>query len=508
MKKMMKKLIAMAAALVMIVTLLPAVGVNAAGENPTVDFLQKGSITIAKTDASGDALNQGTFYIYKIADLQNVNGAQLNYEPVTSLKNATTPVTSADLNQLGTLSTSQLEAKATEYYDLVKNDEYKSVNGGGTVNGLDLGLYLVYEAVAPTDYTAGVPFFVDVPRTNDNGLTWDYNITVHPKNAKEDLNLTKTVDDQFVTPGQTISYTVSGSLAYLNQQQLAGEEAYILLDDTLTGDLTMDDEYYGDNATPLYASIENIKKIEAGEENVADNVQVTLKPAKNGFTLRIDGEDLKKYNGQKFTITYNVKVGETYTAGSDIVASNKATITSTANPDEGIPTPDVDVYTFAIQLTKKGSDGTTFGVGEAKFELYGATENGEFDANNKIKDEVSTDDKGQIIFDGLDVDENGTIYYLKETATKSGYTLLANPIKVTLTPVYDEVSDTYYVDYQIDDGTRQTENNDRIADVEVINNLGFSLPSTGGMGTYLFTIGGIVIMAGAAFALIAMKKRA
>ena len=42
----------------------------------------------------------------------------------------------------------------------------------------------------------------------------------------------------------------------------------------------------------------------------------------------------------------------------------------------------------------------------------------------------------------------------------------------------------------------------------VINNKGFTLPSTGGMGTYLFTIGGIVIMAGAAFALIAMKKRA
>ena len=43
---------------------------------------------------------------------------------------------------------------------------------------------------------------------------------------------------------------------------------------------------------------------------------------------------------------------------------------------------------------------------------------------------------------------------------------------------------------------------------EVENQKGFSLPETGGMGTYLFTIGGIVIMAGAAFALIAMKKRA
>ena len=41
----------------------------------------------------------------------------------------------------------------------------------------------------------------------------------------------------------------------------------------------------------------------------------------------------------------------------------------------------------------------------------------------------------------------------------------------------------------------------------VTNNKGFNLPSTGGMGTYIFTIAGLVIMAGAAFLLIASKKR-
>ena len=42
--------------------------------------------------------------------------------------------------------------------------------------------------------------------------------------------------------------------------------------------------------------------------------------------------------------------------------------------------------------------------------------------------------------------------------------------------------------------------------MEVVNNKGFNLPATGGMGTYLFTIGGLVIMAGAALLLIASKK--
>ena len=41
----------------------------------------------------------------------------------------------------------------------------------------------------------------------------------------------------------------------------------------------------------------------------------------------------------------------------------------------------------------------------------------------------------------------------------------------------------------------------------VQNDKGFNLPATGGMGTYIFTIAGLVIMAGAAFLLITSKKR-
>lgn len=64
MKKMMKKLIAMAAALVMIVTLLPAVGVNAA---PAFSTTQTGSITINKTTQDGTTkLDDAEFTIYKI----------------------------------------------------------------------------------------------------------------------------------------------------------------------------------------------------------------------------------------------------------------------------------------------------------------------------------------------------------------------------------------------------------------------------------------------------------
>lgn len=48
---------------------------------------------------------------------------------------------------------------------------------------------------------------------------------------------------------------------------------------------------------------------------------------------------------------------------------------------------------------------------------------------------------------------------------------------------------------------------DGVVPVGLQNKSGFNLPATGGMGTYLFTIGGLVIMAGAALLLIASKKR-
>ena len=172
---------------------------------------------------------------------------------------------------------------------------------------------------------------------------------------------------------------------------------------------------------------------------------------------------------------------------------------------------EVDLYTFAVRIIKTGNDGTEVDpnyLDNVKFELY-ADDKGTLGAKVAGGD---TQDGGILTFDELDADKEGTVYWLKEVETVDGYTLLANPVKVTLLPVYDQSTETYTgaLEYQIDDGEKlsTTSQAPRVAEISVVNNKGFSLPETGGMGTYLFTIGGIVIMAGAAFALIAMKKRA
>ena len=46
-----------------------------------------------------------------------------------------------------------------------------------------------------------------------------------------------------------------------------------------------------------------------------------------------------------------------------------------------------------------------------------------------------------------------------------------------------------------------------IVTVPIENKKGFTLPGTGGMGTYIFTIGGLVVMAGAVLLLVSSKKK-
>ena len=65
MKKLLKQLLAVTTAIMMAITLLPAM----ANAETTIDYTKKGSITINKTTGNKDeGLDGATFALYKIAD--------------------------------------------------------------------------------------------------------------------------------------------------------------------------------------------------------------------------------------------------------------------------------------------------------------------------------------------------------------------------------------------------------------------------------------------------------
>ncbi|MBQ2911840.1 MAG: LPXTG cell wall anchor domain-containing protein, partial [Clostridia bacterium] len=89
----------------------------------------------------------------------------------------------------------------------------------------------------------------------------------------------------------------------------------------------------------------------------------------------------------------------------------------------------------------------------------------------------TTNTNGDIVIWGVDSDND---YTLKETAAPSGYNMLTDEVAVTV---------------NADNATR----------IEVENKTGVKLPTTGGMGTKMFYIIGMMLMTGSAVMLITKK---
>ena len=131
--------------------------------------------------------------------------------------------------------------------------------------------------------------------------------------------------------------------------------------------------------------------------------------------------------------------------------------------------------------------------------------------------EMETDSKGLLVIEGLSTSSEVTI---EETVAPDGYnklegTVSGKPKKLSET-VSTTATETYYdadghVIEKKEDATTTTtvittiENLKKIA-IEVVNNQGTELPSTGGMGTTILYIGGSILVILAAVLLITKRR--
>lgn len=552
MKKLLKKVIVVVTAVMMLVGLLPA-AVMAEGTN--VDFDHSASIIIHKTDSkypNPNPLPGAEFDVYKIASLNTGSTTQLTYTPVTG-----TGLSDSQLQSLGTLTTAELEALVITVKEEVEKNKLGAVqhvttddNGTATVtvnkrndDKGGLGLYLVVETAAPAGYVIGAPFIVDVPRTvttstqNDDGTTtttseWDYDVDVTPKNGSNTVTKTYTVlrnekwiEDTTLKTGDIIKYVVEGYAPQFTAKELE-ESPKIRIYDVMTGGLKLkiSDDYpfllqMKQNGSETFDTVNNYIASDVADDPKTDAIETAVgalpDDGKTSFDITINDLDtIKNHNGQKIKLTYYATV--------DASKFTTYELTNNASFDTkgGTTSDETKSYTFAIEINKSGSD--VAALAGVEFELYSDADV----ADGKVNTDATpiatgtTDSNGKITFNGLDADATtvesadgevttGTVYWLKETKTVSGYTLLAKLVKVEIIPTMESGKATGAMQYRINDGdlTSDTTALPRTAIAAIKNNKGFSLPSTGGMGTYIFTIGGIVIMAAAAVVLVAMKKR-
>lgn len=468
MMKKMKRLIALL--MTMAMAMVMGMGVTA--------FAAKRGATINVTGLSTNGKQIVTIYeIYKLDANDN------SWEKASWVPEEVTP---DNLDQADMLAAMKAAALRTTG---VSKD---STNGSVTFNDVQSGAYLVLAV----DETGKVTYNTMVAKTykyddNDHLIAPD---TANVVAKAETYTTGKTQDDtdSIVEVGDLVKYSITTTVPYQD-----GSVNEFKVNDTLTGAV-------------YYLSGEAVKGVKAVNEITVDGEPSNLKIEEkyNGnttFTVDLMSlvNDENTNAGATVVITYTAKVN----------AVDEVTNTANSSHDEGGTT--VRAYTGQAEITKYAEDTTNDNLTDnaklagAQFALYRLASDGTtreyavIDENGYITGEwinvesqdgkytlpenlstVTTDNQGIATVKGLNV---GT-YYFDEVVAPDGYSINEADSMVEVKVAESGVTifgSTYMIDSTLS-----------------------SLPSTGGIGTTIFTIAGCAIMIAAAGLFFATRKKA
>lgn len=301
-------------------------------------------------------------------------------------------------------------------------------------------------------------------------------ITIREKNVYP--TITKFVDDNKSLAdhniGDMVPYTITVTVP---ENVVTDDDHQIVINDTM--------------AAGILKFKEDVKAVDG--ENAEFTAFKTDKISDNQFKITLS--NLAEAKGKTIKFTYTAEL--LAAADANTPYANEATLSYSKYVT---PKKIANVKTFAFKLKKVNEDGDE--LGGAMFELRtDANESSsaiKFVADAEKKNYVKADstatgsatiEAGTVNVRGI---KSGT-YYLVETTAPQGYNVLDHAVEV-----------------KIDGEGNILDKDDKplASNIVVVENKkGLMLPSTGGMGTTVFAIVGLLVMAGAAVTLI-VKKRA
>ena len=424
---------------------------------------------------------------------------------VEAWNNTNDPKTTLDANGViaELINLGVLESKAGEN----KNVEAGTINGStnlsaalaavtsAATNNLDLktgadvsatgkGLYIV------TAHSDGYTYLPMAAYMNTNGD----NVAVVAKGAKDQLNKKVAESGKSVAPGDEVNYTIDEEYLYIAPN--ANPKTFTITDKLTNGTF---------KANTVEVVLKNSINDTTGKELVADT-DYTINSYANGTDLTVDFS--KHYNsayaGKIVVITYIAIAGEVTT---------EAPLTNNAHSSNGTGKI-VEVKPVSFKVIKVDKDTTNKKLPDAEFQLY--KEANESDANavsltldNKttvygipVGNVIKTDNNGEASVNNLDAQAT---YYVKETKAPNGYSLNDFAYQLSgadVQPASTKTKTEGNVTYTI-----QTYTYKNFKDITVKDSKLSALPSTGGIGTTIFTIAGCVIMIAAAGLFFASRKK-
>ena len=461
----------------------------------------------------------------------------------------------------------KLSAVLTANATTVKNALEAAVKNGGVAmtetdtaghtfaDQMEQGLYLVVETRVPENVTSTCnPFFVSLPMTTIDGMAWNYDVTVYPKNQTGNPNLEKTVRENKNSTGKnngsltdikdSYAHTATASAGDVVDYQIIStlptitSKASSLSEYTYADTMSKGIKYNkNDVAIEFFKDSGCTDKITTWAED-SGKFTVAYDDAQNIMTIRVTEAGLSEINEAATVYTDSVKRGY---SDCTMRITYAATLTADAATYGGRDNPNrvkltwkrtnttyydtledcCHVYVYAIDLIKQFSDNNgTFG--KVKFIAYNDTDGyyikanmeGEvynvtgFTSNKSEATMLIPNLKGHIILRGIEDDT----YTLTEVATDKGYVLLRDPVKIMVITKEDGACERCGAALLTASATVNGEpvsmtDANAVVPLRIINNPGFDLPKTGGYGVWMYTVGGVLLLGAAAFIVIRSRKQ-
>lgn len=368
-----------------------------------------------------------------------------------------------------------------------------------SLTGLAMGSYLILVEGGAKVYS---PALVNVvPVWSDDAWTLpeqDLGVTVKASS----LTLEKTADKAQAAVGDTVTYTLEAAVPQYPAN--AVNKGYIL-SDKLPDGLTLG------AVTVQGVTADGQETLLADGTHYTQTTQDAARPDASpvSFTLTFAYDKISSYSSVKVTYTAELNKDAAVTTGNVNNAYLDYNNDPYGNATWQTVTDTKTVYTYGIQVKK--TDGADKPLSGAQFTLSTDEEGAQTinfvaDANGVYHKAgtgetgaatVEVDANGGLTLSGLDV---GT-YYLTETKAPDSYNKLSAPIEITITDAENAAGEAA-PDGIVDDEGAAT----GYVEATVVNTQGFVLPTTGGMGTALFTIAGVVLM-GASVLMLALFVR-
>lgn len=376
-----------------------------------------------------------------------------------------------------------------------------TTDGQITFEDMQMGNYLVLvtggvNIYRPASVNLVATYEGDQWNLNNATITLKYTEPQIDKDVIDDEG--NPVDTGTANVGDTITYQIEANVPQYPENAVSTK---FEIGDKLSAGLTFNDDItvYGVNAEGVATELTEDADYQQLDQSQFEGV------GERDFIVAPIYDQVKGY--EKIRVTYTATINENAIVEG---ADNDAYLDYNNDPYDGDSYKENDdhtpVYLYGIDITKVDGDNTETALAGAEFQLlkdgqaiemtYVADGNYYRPATTEETGTTTliTGEGGKLLIKGLEEGE----YTLRETKAPGDYNLPQDP-------------DTEIVLNDSDDdgflNIGEQDNSDTIA-LSVANFKGFELPVTGGMGTIMFTAGGVVLMAAAiALVVVASKKR-